>query len=867
MDIRWGFNNIRIKEGDEWKTAFRTKEGLFEYLVMPFGVKNGPATFQRFMNDIFHDLIDVTMVVYMDDILVFSEDRISHTEHVREVLTRLRENHLFLKPHKCQFYVTTTSFIGIVISPEGISMEKEKIKAIMEWPVPATVKQIQSFLGFANFYRRFVNNFSTIAKPLTELTKKETKWKWEEKEQEAFERIKNEISKNPTLIHPDPKKTYYLETDASGVAMGAILSQKADDDRLHPIAFLSESFSPPQRNYDTHDKELLAIIRALEHWRLYLEGTEKPVIVYTDHRNLQFWNKERVWNRRHARWHTTLASFNFQIEYRPGKMSNKPDALSRRHDHNDTPIPPQVMIPTERLIGFSSSVMGDLLEELREAQGEDESLTTLIDSTRNKDNLPPSVRKQFDRYSWEDGLLKYDNRIYVPEDKDIRLRVLSAHHDSPVGGHQGQVRTLELVSTEYYWPGMKAQVNRYVESCETCQRVKGRKQDIPLKPLPNPEGPWEDIAYDFIVKLPKSKGYDSILTVVDRFSKQAHFIPCLEATNAEELAEIFIREIWKLHGFPKTTVSDRGSTFNSQFLRALYEKLKIEPRFSTAYHPETNGLAERTNQWVEGFLRTFCNYRQDDWAKWLPMAEFSHNIHKNPSTGKSAFEVVYGKNPRWSPLDHQTDDSDRVPAAEEMRSRMETIWDEIKASIRLHRGLKKEIEGFKEGDKVWLLLSNLKTNRPSKKLDTRKGGLFTIKKVISTHAYQLDIPRTMRVHDVFHINLLSPYVEDKDFERRQVKPPPIITEEGEEEYEIDHIVGWEWRKGKLYYQVRWKGYDPIEDTMERAEKFANKDNLLNDLRQRLPESPLPSDSKGLVRTRKTKQHNASIKGGGPRGGK
>jgi hypothetical protein len=200
-----------------------------------------------------------------------------------------------------------------VITPEGISMEKEKIKAVTEWKEPNTVKQLQSFLGFANFYRRFVNNFSSIAKPLTGLTRKDKKWEWGSAEQEAFDGIKREITKDPVLVHPNPNKPYYLETDASGVAMGSILSQRQDDGYLHPIAFMSESFNDAQRNYDTHDKELLAIIRSMEHWRLFLEGTLEPIIVFTDHRNLEYWKTARNWNRRHARWYQLLASFNYTI--------------------------------------------------------------------------------------------------------------------------------------------------------------------------------------------------------------------------------------------------------------------------------------------------------------------------------------------------------------------------------------------------------------------------------------------------------------------------------------------------------------------------------------------------------------------------
>ncbi|QRV96423.1 Retrotransposable element Tf2 protein [Ceratobasidium sp. AG-Ba] len=839
MDIRWGFNNIRIKEGDEWKTVFRTRWGTYETCVMPFGLMNAPSYFQAYVNEIFKDLIGVTLVVYMDDILIFSKNREDHVEHVKEVMRRLRANHLFLKPHKCHFFTTETSFIGIVISPEGISMEKDKVKAILDWKPPTTLKQVQAFLGLAGFYRRWVENFSEKAKPLTELTRKGTKFQWTDREEKAFQSIKEAITKEPVLIHPNPDEPYVLETDASGVALGAVLSQKCSDGRLHPIAYLSESFTPPQKNYDTYDKELLAIVRALEHWRLLLEGTKIPITVYTDHRNLQYWQEAKTWNRRHARWYLLLASFNYQIVYRPGKMSEKPDALSRRHDHGDSPIEPQIMIQPDKFIGFMADVRGSFLEEVREAQMEDETIRVLWDSVSRKEQLPPSVKKEFRRYEIKEGILEYDGKVYIPDDRDLRLEILQRFHDSPIAGHQGHARTLELISREYYWPGMKAQVNRYVDTCEICQRSKGHKQPSPHKPLPIPERPWEDIAYDFIVKLPKSNGYDSILTVIDRFSRQAHFIPCLESTNAEELAEIFIREVWKLHGTPRTTVSDRGPTFNSQFLRALYKGLKIEPRFSTAFHPETDGISERTNQW------------QDDWTKWLPIAEFCHNNHVNSATGLTAFETIYGRSPAWDLLKEPQGDN-TVPAAHSMQQKMNKIWDEAKASMEIHRSLEKQGREFKVGDKVWLLLTNLSSKRPAKKLDNRKGGPFTITEKISSHAYRLDLPKTIRVHNVFHVNLLSPVTEDKDFYRRQARPPPLITEEGEEEYEVDHVVNWEWRNGTLYYQIRWKGYDPVEDTMERAKKFANMNGVLEDLRKRLPGAPMPSDSKAKVKSNKQK---------------
>ncbi|QRV84916.1 Retrotransposable element Tf2 protein [Ceratobasidium sp. AG-Ba] len=790
LDLRWGFNNIRIKEGDEWKTAFRTAYGIYEYLVMPFGLKNAPAVLQRMMNDIFRHLLGVTVVVYMDDILIFSEKEEDHAEHVKEVLKILRDNNLYAKLAKCEFFVKKVIFLGLVITPEGISMEEEKIKAIMEWGAPRKIKEVQAFLGFVNFYRRFIAEFSKIARPLHDLTKKDTRFEWSQECQQAFEEIKKRVSQDPVLIHPDPDKPFILETDASGIAIGAILSQRGEDGYLHPVAYLSKSYNDAQRNYDTANKELLAIVESLKHWRIYLEGTILPVTVFTDHRNLERWKNAETFNRRHARWHMELASFNFEIHYRPGKMSNKPDALSRRHDHEDIPNPQQIMINAERFKGFKANIEIDIISMIRESISDDESLTTLIESTKKKEDLPPSIRKQYDKYEWKEDLLWYEGRIVIPENKEIRLAILEMHHDNPIAGHQGQARTLELISRRYYWPAMKQQVNRFVETCEICQRSKGHKQYASQKPLPIPQKPWEDIAYDFIVKLPESQGMDSILVVIDRFSRQAHFIPCLESTNAEGVADLFIKEVWKLHGLPKTTVSDRGPTFNSQFLKALYAKLGINPKFSTAFHPETDGITERTNQWLEGFLRSFCNYRQDDWVRWLPIAEFCHNNQVNSATGKTAFETIYGLHPRWDLVDLEVN----APNAADMADSMQEIWDEAIASMEFYRSKEK-------------------------------------------------LPKTMRTHNVFHINLIAPFTEDKDFHRRQARPPPIVTEEGEEEYEVDHVVAWEQRKNGLYYQVRWKGYDPIEDTIERAEKIAELPQIMEDLLKRHPKAPLPKNYK------------------------
>ncbi|KAF8694100.1 hypothetical protein RHS03_08246, partial [Rhizoctonia solani] len=388
MFVKKADGSLRL-EGDEWKTAFRTKYGLFEYLVMPFGLTNAPAAFQHFMNDLFRDLIDVTVVIYLDSILIFSENPEEHPGHVREVLLQLMKNQLFCKLLKCHFHVTMVDYLGIVISPAGFSMDQKKIEAVTSWPTPKTVKQVQAFLGFVNYLQQFIPNFSSVAWPLHNLTRKETPWSWGNSEEATFQELKALVTQSLVLIHSNPNLPYYLETDASGVAMGAILSQQGKDNQLHPIAYMSKSFSGAEATYDTHNKELLAIIKALEEWRIFLEATDRPIQVFTDHWNLEYWMQAQTFNHRHAQWRTFLSNFNFEIHYCPGKQSGKPDALSRQSDYVDTPPEPEVMLPAEVFANTTEEEL-EIVTEVCSKLREDPSLDPIIQFlTKDANNAPP----------------------------------------------------------------------------------------------------------------------------------------------------------------------------------------------------------------------------------------------------------------------------------------------------------------------------------------------------------------------------------------------------------------------------------------------------------------------------------------------
>lgn len=301
LDLRWGYNNVRIREGDQWKAAFRTSRGLFEPVVMNFGLTNAPATFQHMMNDIFQDLQGVYVIVYLDDILIFSGDRASHTAHVQVVLQRLKDNDLFCKPEKCEFFQSSVEYLGMVIGKGTVAMDPAKVEAVTSWPKPEKLKDVQAFIGFANFYRCFVNGFSQLAQPLTRLMQKDTPWSWGAEEQAAFEALKHAFMTAPILVMPDLSKPFLLECDASDYATGAVLSQQTSDGETHPVAFLSKTLNVAERNYDIYDKELLAVVRALDEWRHYLEGGEHPIEVISDHKNLLYFASARTLTRRQAR--------------------------------------------------------------------------------------------------------------------------------------------------------------------------------------------------------------------------------------------------------------------------------------------------------------------------------------------------------------------------------------------------------------------------------------------------------------------------------------------------------------------------------------------------------------------------------------
>jgi transposase InsO family protein len=835
LDVRWGYNNVRIKPGDEWKAAFRTNRGLFEPLVMFFGLTNSPATFQTMMDDIFRDLVAEGVVcIYLDDILIFTQERKEHQRVTRLVLERLRQHKLFLKPDKCDFEQTAIEYLGLIISEGQVSMDPVKVAGVRDWPVPANKKEVQSFLGFVNFYRRFVQDFSHHARPLFDLTKKAEEWHWGTAQQEAFDRLKSAITSTPILVLPADDEPFRIEADSSDFATGAVLSQHTEtDEKWHPVSFYSKSLSPVERNYDVHDKELLAIIRALDEWRHLLEGTRHKVEIWTDHKNLEYFRTAKKLNRRQARWSLFLSRFEYTLHHRPGRSMGKADALSRRADHGTGAR------DNEEVVMLQPELFAIRALEGVELKGEEEGILKAVRKGNREglqDEAVAVIAKELMKtapittrsaeWSVDNGILLYRGKIYVPKDLELRRRIVAQHHDSKLAGHPGRWKTLELVTRTYWWPQISRYIGQYTRTCDLCTRTKSqRKAPIgELHPVAIPTRRWEQITVDFIVELPQAHGYDAVMNIVDSLSKRAHFIPTHTTISAEGAARMYLTHVWKLHGLPCRVISDRGPQFVAQFTRELYRLLGIKLAASTAYHPQTDGQTERVNQELEQYLRLFTNERQDDWDELLPLAEFQYNNHVHASTKETPFMLDTGQHPRMGFETQQR--PSKVEAANEFRARMETTLEEAKAALvqaqddmtKYYNRHRQPTPVFQPGDRVYLDASDIRTTRPSAKLSHRKLGPFEVVRSVGSHAYRLKLPRTMqRLHPVFPVVKLHPAPPDPIPGRKPKPPPPPILIDGEPEYEVEEIMNSRMFRGRLEYLVRWRGYGREEASWETRE--------------------------------------------------
>ena len=816
LDLQSGYHQIRIADGDVSKTAFRTHMGLFEYKVLPFGLSNAPAAFQREMQRLIGHLDFV--LVYLDDILIFSRDPAEHAKHLRTVLELLRTHKLYAKMSKCSFFKDELPFLGYVVGKNGVAMDSAKVKTIMDWPEPSSPKDLKSFLGLCNYFKRFIQGYSLLVAPLTRLTSTSVVFGFGQAERAAFLELKKCLTSAPVLALPNPTQPFEVVCDASGFGAGAVLLQNG-----RPVAFHSYKFNSAECNYSPGEQELLAVIKALERWRCYLEGAEGGVTVVTDHQPNTFLHTKPAvqLSRRQTHWMEFLSRFDFVWEYRKGAC-NVADPISRN---------------PALLLGMIQP--GQLPEPAKLLRLIKDSYT--LDSWFSDGNNTHNL-------NLEGGLWTLNGVIVVPDVEDLRQLCIQLHHDVPSAGHQGQKRTLELMQRSYWWPTIRMDVTKYVETCDACQRSKASNQRPAglLKPLDIPQRRWESVSMDLITQLPLTdRGHTAIIVFVDRLSKMVHFVAAHTDMGSEEFAQVFLREVFAKHGLPKNIVSDRDTRFTSKFFKELCRHLGVKQHMSTAFHPQSDGQTERANRVLEDMLRTYVAPSQDDWDLKLPCCEFAVNNAWNAATGSTPFFLNFGEHPR-SPVD--MDVSSDVPAVMEYADKIGDALRAAKERLKVAQDRMKAVadgkrrdESFQVGDMVLLKTTHINLAKlGTKKLYPLFIGPFKIVDKINEVAYKLDLPMELKkVHPTFHVSLLRRYKDDGL--SALTKPPPLMVE-GNEEYEVERILTHkDLRNGTRQYLVRWVGYGPESDTYFNESKLTHCRETV----QKYLDTLLPEQGSGL----------------------
>ena len=660
LDLRSGYHQLRVVDKDVPKTTFRTRYGSFAFKVLPFGVTNGPGRFMSFLQDAFKDMLDTCVVIFIDDLLVYSPDEEQHEKDLARVMQRLRELKLECKLSKCRLFRETVSFLGYELRPNGIAVQQDKVQAIRDWPTPTSAAELRSFIGLATFYRRFVKGFSKIGAPLFELMKKDRKFEWTDEARLAFEELKAELQRTPVLAVPRDDWTFALTTDSSDFAIGAVLSQtNPETNETRPVCFMSKKLSDAERRWPTHEQELFAIVRALTTWRHYLFGAKFKI--YTDHRSLQYLFTQPNLSARQIRWIELFADFDIgnKFHYQEGKTNVVADALSRRPDLKPDKNEPrdvearekrdrmmkQLMLQSYELNSAISATEPNLIETIRAAYDDDPVIGRDAPIGRKVRQLAKLTRRN--------ELWYKEERIYVPDISIIKTQLMHEAHDAQHAGHLGTEKTVKLLSRSYVWPRMHDDVKSYVSSCMACQQNKSINQ-MPqglLQPLPIPNECWQQCTMDLITQLPRTqKGNDAIIVVIDKLSKLTHVWPTTTTVGAVDLAKQFFREIVRLHGFPTSIVSDRDARFTSLFWGELWRMSGTKLAMSTAYHPQSDGQTERQNRTLEEMLRAFVSVKQDDWDEHLAAAELAINNSTQASSKETPFYLTYGRHVK-TPLD------------------------------------------------------------------------------------------------------------------------------------------------------------------------------------------------------------------------
>ncbi|TYK05214.1 reverse transcriptase [Cucumis melo var. makuwa] len=935
IDLRSGYHQLNVRESDIAKTAFRMRYVHYEFRVMPFGLTNAPAVFMDLMNMIFHQYLDQFVIVFIDDILVYSVNRESPEEHLRIVLQTLRDKQLYARFSKCEFWLEQVVFFGHVVSAKGVSVDPQKVEAVINWERPTSATEVRSFLGLAGYYRRFIKDFSRLALPLTALTRKNAKFEWSHKCEQSFQKLKKRLVPAPILALPVTRKDYVIYCDASRLGLGCVLMQ----DR-NVIAYASRQLKEHECNYPTYDLELAADVLALKIWRHYLFGEKYHI--FTDHKSLKYIFYQKELNLRQRRWLELIKDYDCTLEYHPGKANVVADALSKKS-----------RLPKSALCGIRVALLNELrgskvrvtkedsgsllaqfqvwsslVTEIVRRQSEDSNLQKKLEKSKkglevefelrtdgaivkqgrlcvpNINELKnaileeahnsayathpgstkmyitfkktywwPRMKQEIAEYvdrclicqqvkpvrqrpggflnplpvpewKWEhitmdflfglplhpvdmmavvttedsgspvapfqvrsslvteivkrqsedsnlqkklekskkglevefelrtDGAIVKQGRLCVPNISELKNAILEEAHSSAYATHPGSTKMYITFKKTYWWPRMKQEIAEYVDRCLICQQVKPVRQRPGgfLNPLPVPEWKWEHITMDFLFGLPRtSSGHDGIWVIVDRLTKTTRFIPIKMTSTLDQLARLYVDKIVSQYGVPVSIVSDRDPRFTSKFWPSLQKAMGTGLKFSTSFHPQTDGQSERTIQTLEDMLRACVLQLKGSWDTHLPLMEFAYNNNYQSSIGMAPYEALYGR-PCRTPVCWNEVGERKLVGPELVQITTNNIK-LIRENLRKAQDRQKSYADkrrrnleFQVGDQVFLKLSPwrgvIRFGRKGK-LSPRYIGPYQITERVGPAAYRLELPIELaRIHDVFHVSMLRKYIPD-----------------------------------------------------------------------------------------------------------
>ena len=770
LDLCSGYWQMHLDPRDRHKTAFCTEVGLFQWNRLPQGLRNAASSFQRLLEIVLAGLKDFNINTYIDDLIIASKTFEEHIEKLDLVFTRLNRHNLKINPSKCQLAQSQINYLGFNIKNGRIFPEDKNLLAVKNFPVPKNKKNVKQFLGLCNFYRKFVKGFANKALPLTNLTKNKYAFNWTDECQAAFDALKKDLIQSPCLIIPNVKNDFILHTDASGFAIGAVLSQYDENGDLHPVGYASRSLKDAETRYSVFEKELLAIVWGIGNFRQYLYG--RQFTLFCDQQSLSRALDLKECGRV-TRWALTLQNYDFTIKHTPGKDNIPADVLSRA-------------VNVAQIENSVTSLQSLSNEKLAELQQSDSKCSEIINLLANQNSITIGKTTFFLNnkvlYCHQNSKSKFNikDKLVVP--KTLIPEILNLAHDVPTSAHPGFMRTLNKIRKNYFWHNMRNHILNYIKSCLSCVERRGFKKHhkAPLQRMPIPSRPFEMVGLDAVGPLPVTlEGNKYILVMSDYFSRwvEGYAVKNISTETVAATLEKFI----STHGVPEHLITDRGTSFISGAIQAVYKKLNINKHTTTAYHPSSDGVVERANGIIINALKHLVTTTDYEWDKYLNFALMAYRTSFHSSIQDIPAHIVYGRD-LTLPIDLLTSKkkfsyADHREYSEDIEIRLQQAFEIIKQN--LEKAAEKQ-ENFRNrsakdkkilvGDLVFLHTPVIKPGE-SKKFKSLNKGPYRVKQKTSPVNFQIAHINNHKDIQIVHVDRLTKIEERLTF-------PSLFESEG-----------------------------------------------------------------------------------------